>query len=156
MKYDISNITTYQSGVMQSTSHRVMSRIKTNYLSQYDLTAMQWFVIGFVYDSGDAGIRLSKLMKILGTTMPFITTIVNMLSSKGIIEKTNDVNDSRVKIARLNPEYRSMVEDIEDGLREELRRELYSKDNISREELQTYVAVIYKMSNDANIDIDIA
>lgn len=146
MEKDLSKITTYQSGVAQSSAHRRMTRVKTRFLSQYDISAMQWFVIGFVYDAGEHGMRLSRLMTTLDTTMPFITSIVNLLESKGIINKVSDTKDSRIKIARLNPSYCSTVEEIEEGLREELRRELYSKDHISRDELQTYLTVVYKMN----------
>ncbi len=146
MKKDISQITTYQSGVMQSTAHRILGRIKTEYLSQYNLTSMQWFVIGYAYDAGDIGIKLNDLMKQLDTTMPFITTIVNALESKGILYKISDTKDSRVKIAVLNQPYRSTVEEIEEGLREELRARLYREDNISRQELVAYIAVLYKIS----------
>lgn len=146
MKKDISQITTYQSGVMQSTAHRILGRIKTQYLSQYNLTAMQWFVIGYVYDAGEQGIRLNDLMKILDTTMPFITTIVTLLESKNILFKVSDTKDSRIKIARLNPDYIATVEEIEAGLREELRTQLYKADHISREELSTYIAVLQKIT----------
>jgi DNA-binding MarR family transcriptional regulator len=146
MNKDISEITTYQSGVMQSAAHRALGRIKTEYLSQYELTSMQWFVIGHVFDADPTGIRLNDLMKILDTTMPFITSIVNTLEAKNIISKTSDLRDSRIKIAILNPEYRSTVEEIEEGLREELRSRLYHEDHISREELTAYIKVLYKIT----------
>ncbi len=149
MKKDISQITTYQSGVMQSTAHRILTRIKTEYLSQYGLTSMQWFIIGYAYDAGSAGIRLNDLMKILDTTMPFITTTVNHLEAKGILQKVSDTSDSRVKIARLSPDYYATVEEIETGLREELRTRLYREDHITRDELQMYIAVLAKI-NQAN------
>lgn len=145
-KKDISQITTYQSGVMQSSAHRILGRIKTEYLSQYGITSTQWFVIGYVYDAGDAGLRLNDLMKILDTTMPFITTIVNHLESKNILQKVSSTDDSRVKIARLNPAYSSTVEEIESGLREELRQKLYTDDHITREELSTYIKVLSKIT----------
>ncbi|RYF28940.1 MAG: hypothetical protein EOO17_03450 [Chloroflexi bacterium] len=146
MNKDISQITTYHSGVMQSSAHRILGRIKTEFLSQYGLTSMQWFVIGYVYDAGSNGIRLNDLMKTLDTTMPFITTIINMLESKNILHKVSDTTDSRVKIAILNPNYQSTVEEIEQGLREELRSRLYREDQISREELKIYIGVLYKIT----------
>jgi len=146
MKRDISQITTYGSGVMQATAHRVLTRIKSDYLSQYGLTTTQWFVIGYVYEAGAEGIRLNDLMKALDTTMPFITNIVNILESKDILHKVSSSDDSRVKIARLNPSYESRVEEIEEGLREELRARLYKEDNISRDELSAYIAVLYKIA----------
>lgn len=147
MKKDISHITTYESGVVQSSAHRLTMKIKTDYLSQYDITTMQWFVIGFTYDAGDQGIRLNDLMKALDTTMPFITNTVNVLELKGILQKVSDLNDSRVKIAKLNPEYRSQVEEIEAGLRDKLRTELYTQDSITRDELQIYISVLYKIAH---------
>lgn len=146
MKKDISHITTYESGIMQSTAHRVLGRIKSDFLSQYNLTSMQWFVIGLVYEAGEKGIRLSELMKVLDTTMPYITNVINNLEAKGILHKVSDTNDSRVKLAILNPKYKKTVEEIELGLRDELRLKLYREDNINREELSTYISVLYKIS----------
>lgn len=146
MKNDISEISTYESGVMQSTAHRILGRIKTKYLAQYELTSMQWFTIGFVYDKGAEGMRQSELMRKLDTTMPYITNMVNMLESKGILTKVSDTSDSRVKIVRISDQYRPKVDEIEAGLREELRRQLYRADHISRDELSTYIQVLYKIA----------
>ena len=146
MKKDISQITTYESGVMQSTAHRVLTRIQSDFLSQYELTSTQWFVIGYLYNAGPDGARLNDLMNILDTTMPFITNTVNFLESKNILSKSSSTDDSRVKIARLNPSYESTVQEIEQGLREELRLRLYREDKISREQLSTYIDVLYKIT----------
>ena len=146
MKKDISQISTYESGVMQSTAHRLTMKIKSEYLAQYDLTPMQWFVIGYVYESGSEGIRLNDLRRIIDSTMPFITNTVNQLEAKGILHKVSNVDDSRVKVAKLNPKYKNLVEKIEYGLRVKLKEELYDKDHISREELSTYISVIYKIT----------
>lgn len=146
MKKDISQITTYDSGIMQSTAHRILTRIKSEYLSQYDITTTQWFTIGLAYEAGEQGIRLGDLMRKLDTTMPFITNLVNILESKSILHKVNSSEDSRIKIAILNPAFASQVEQIENGLREELRIRLYNEDHISREELSTYISVLYKIA----------
>lgn len=151
MKKDISHITTYESGIMQSTAHRVLGRIKADFLSQYNLTSMQWFVIGLVHEAGAKGIRLGELMKVLDTTMPYITNVINNLEAKGILHKVSDTKDSRVKIAILNSTYKKTVEEIELGLRDELRLKLYREDHISRDELTTYISVLYKIAQ-ANKD----
>lgn len=145
MKKDISQISTYESGIIQSTAHRLTMKVKAEYLAGYDLTSMQWFAIGLTYDAGETGIRLTELRISLHVTMPFITNLVNGLEAKGIIHKVSDLSDSRVKIALLNPSFRSKVQEIETGLREQLRNELYANDNITRQELQTYISVLYKI-----------
>lgn len=142
---DIGLITTYQSGIAQASAHRVMNRMVSDYLVRYDMTAMQWFVIGYVHDAGEAGVTLTDLGNVLGTSFPYTTNIINLLESKGIISKKVHAQDGRTKLVTVNKEHTDMVNEIEAGLREELRKTLYNTDNISREELQTYIRVLYKI-----------
>lgn len=146
MKKDISRISTYESGIAQATAHRLLGRINADFLSQYGITPTQWFVIGLAYDAGAEGIRLNELKRTLDTTMPFITNLVNHLESKDILSKINASNDSRIKIALLNPRYKATVEEIEAGLRDELRARLYNEDFITRDELSAYITVLYKIT----------
>ena len=142
---DMALITTYQSGIAQASAHRVINRVVSDYLIRYDITAMQWFIIGYIHDAGETGVTLSELGKVLGTSFPYTTNMINLLESKGLIAKKVHPQDSRTKIVTVNPEHEDMVNDIEGGLREELRKTLYSSDNISRDELQTYIRVLYKI-----------
>ncbi|MBC7565229.1 MarR family transcriptional regulator [Candidatus Saccharibacteria bacterium] len=145
MNKDMGLITTYQSGIAQSSAHRVINRVVSDYLIRYDITAMQWFIIGYVHDAGEAGVTLTELGNVLGTSFPYTTNTINLLESKGIISKKVHAEDSRTKLVTVNAEHEDMVHDIEDGLREELRKTLYNTDHISREELQTYIKVLYKI-----------
>lgn len=144
-KKDISTVTTYQSGVAQAAAHRRINRVVSDFLLTYGLTPMQWFAIGYIYDSGDAGIRLSDLAHALGTTLPYITTHINVLEAKGIVGKKSHSGDSRIKLVTIVPNYRATVGKIEAGLRERMRSELYSEDRISRQEITDYIHVLYKI-----------
>lgn len=150
-KKDISQISTYQSGVAQAAAHRLINRVVTDYLLAYGLTPMQWFAIGYIYDAGRDGMRVSDLARTLGTTLPYITNKIIVLESKGLVRKVTHKGDSRIKMLTISPSYASTVKEIEAGLRERLRNELYSSDNISRDELQTYIKVLYKIINGKNI-----
>jgi DNA-binding MarR family transcriptional regulator len=144
-KNDISQITTYQSGITQAAAHRAINRIVSDYLLEHGLTAMQWFTIGTIYDSGDKGIRLSDLMRKLHTTLPFVTNTVSMLESKGIAQKVTHADDSRIKLVSITLSYKPTVEQIETELRDRMRETLYDADGISRKELQDYISVLYKI-----------
>lgn len=144
-KKDISQITTYQSGIAQSSAHRVINRLVSDYLLEHGLTAMQWFTLGCIYDAGDKGIRVSDLMRKLQTTLPFVTNTVTLLESKDMVRKIAHAGDSRIKLVSINPKYRRTIERIENGLRDHLRDELYAKSGISRDELQDYITVLYKI-----------
>jgi DNA-binding MarR family transcriptional regulator len=142
---DISQISTYQSGLAQATAHRITSRIVSDYLTRYDMTAMQWFIIGYIYDAGSDGETITSLSYALGTTLPYTTNTINLLESKGFIVKKAHHDDNRTKVITLNPAIKPMVEEIESGLREEFRHKLYDVDHITRDELTSYIKVIYKI-----------
>jgi DNA-binding MarR family transcriptional regulator len=142
---DISQITTYQSGIAQASAHRVINRVVTDFLLQYGLTSMQWFILGHIYDAGESGIRMSDLMRRVHTTLPYITNTVALLESKGTINKIGHEGDSRIKLVKVSASYISTVNEIESGLRDHLRQTLYTEDNIEREELQNYITVLYKI-----------
>lgn len=143
----LSQITTYQSGIAQASAHRLINRVVTDFLLAYGLSPMQWFAIGMIYDSSPAGIRLSDLAKTLDTTLPYITNTITLLESKGIVKKLTHTGDSRIKLVSIVSDKETMIEEIEAGLRERLRDELYGEDNISREELAIYIQVLYKILN---------
>lgn len=144
---NIGAITTYQSGIVQASAHRLINREMAHFLLPYDLSCMQWFMIGHIYDAGSEGVRLTDLMRLLDTKLPFITNSINLLESRGIVEKRGHETDNRVKLVSIAPSYRKTVQVIEAHLREELRHLLYDNDDISREELSAYITVLYKMIN---------
>lgn len=144
-KKDISQIATYESGLIQASAHRNLTRITSDYLLRYGLTSMQWFIVGSIYSSGSAGIRLSDLMRKMHTTLPYITNTITLLESKGVVRKISHSGDSRIKLVSITPSYLPTLEEIELGLREHLRSTLYDGDKISREELVDYITVLYKI-----------
>ncbi len=144
-KKDISQITTYQSGIAQASAHRVVNRIVSDYLLVHGLTAMHWFMLGCIYDSGENGLRLSDLTKKMQTTLPFITNTITLLESKGFVRKVAHAGDSRIKLVSISPSYRSTIDAIEIGLRDHMRTTLYGESGITRDELQDYIHVLYKI-----------
>jgi DNA-binding MarR family transcriptional regulator len=142
---NLSNVTTYQSGVVQSAAFRKLNRVVASFLEAYDLTTMEWFIIGTVYDAGNDGLSLTALKAKLDTTMPFITNSIKNLLAKKVLVKSPHATDARTKIVAIAPHYKATCNEIEKYLRAEMRTMFYK--DISPEELQTYVTVLYKLTN---------
>lgn len=142
---DISQISTYQSGVAQATAHRLVDRVITDHLLPYGLSRMHWLTLGFIYDAGQAGVRISDLARQLDTTMPYITNTLAVLESRNMVRKISHEADNRIKLVSIDPAYKSTIEEIEASLREHLRTHLYADRGISRQELATYIHVLYKI-----------
>ena len=142
--FELSTITTYQAGVYQSRAYRQLKVLKNRILEPHGLSMMQWSVLGFIYDSGKTGVRITSLAKSLDTTQAFITNTVNALEAKGLVVRTVDAHDKRASAVTLKPEHKQLVQKIEAAVRAELRKDLYSR--VTPEELKTYVNVLIKFS----------
>lgn len=141
---DLHNYTTYQVGAIESAAHRALRQHKDELLKGYDLTGMDWYIIGAVADAGSAGIRTTDLAKQLGTTMGFLTKSTNLLEAKGILQKRANATDARSYHIVLSKKYRTTLEEIEQALRAKLRTSIYNM--VTPAELQTYIRVIEKFS----------
>ena len=141
---DLKSITTYQAGILQATTHRVLQKYSDQILKKYGITKMQWLIIGTVYDSGNKGIRLTELTAKLDTTMAYLTNTVNLLESKKILDRIDDKKDSRVKFITVNKSFKPKCSQIEKTLRDELRKTIYA--NVNSADFATYIRVLKKLS----------
>lgn len=139
------DLKTYHVGVMESAAHRALRKHKDSLLKEYGITGMQWYIIGLVADAGHGGIRVTDLSKQLSTTLAFLTNNVNLLVSKGILDRRTNLEDNRSNFVVLKESYHKTVEEIERSLRTKLKTSVYSR--ISADELRTYIQVIHKFSD---------
>ncbi|MDQ3065151.1 MAG: MarR family transcriptional regulator [bacterium] len=141
----ISKITTYQAGTVQAYVNRLLQKQCDEILAPFGISKMQWMIIGNILDAGKNGIRVSDLVDILGTTMPYLTTNINLLQSKGYLQRLENLEDSRSKLISINPSFVKQCHKMETALREGLRTSIYAK--IDPEEFQTYIKVMYQLKS---------
>ena len=144
----LKKITTYQAGVLQATTHRNLQKHSDNILKKFGITKMQWLIIGTVHDAGSEGIRLTELTEKLDTTMSYLTNTVNLLESKGILDRVSDTTDSRAKFIRINQKFSPKCTEIEKDLRDELRKSIYS--HVKPEDFAIYLKVLHQLSKVEN------
>lgn len=141
----LSELKTYQVGVVESAAHRALRKHKDECLKEYNITGMQWYIIGTVADTGVKGIRITDLAKMLDTTLAFLTNTVNLLVSKGILARHVNAEDNRSNFVVMQKSYQKTYKKIEEELRIKLKKSIYSR--VSPEELETYIKVINKFSD---------
>lgn len=147
---DLSKVTTYQAGVMQASTHRLLQKKCDDILRPYGISKMHWLIIGTVLDAGPAGIRLTDLAEALDTTQSYLTTTINLLVSKKMLMRTDNEADSRSKFVSIDPDFAPKCIEIENTLRHALRKSIYS--HIDPTEFRVYMKVLYQLSkvNDNN------
>lgn len=138
------DLSTYNVAVYQSRAARTVQGKATSFLRQHDLTVMQWSILGYVYDAGKKGVRISDLAKILDTSLAFITNSINVLESKGMVYRADHDHDNRAKLVFVTDGYRKKVQDIEKKLREHLLGWMH--ESMSKEELATFMATLQKIA----------
>ncbi len=137
---DLKGIATYHVGRLESASHRSLRAYKDSCLKKYGLSAMQWYIIGAIYDTGNKGMRITDLSNHLGTTLGFMTNSVNLLESKKIVVRSDSTVDSRAKIVMIKESYKKTCRVIERDLRDHLRKTIYNE--LTREELKAYIKTL--------------
>ena len=142
---DLGLITTYESGVVQSTAYRVLGKQVTELLKKHDITMMQWFVLGTIYSAGTGGIRLTDLAEKVDTGLPFLTNMINLLETKGMVTRVSNREDSRSKFVLVTPDFSRKCKGIEADLRAGLRKTLYA--SISPDDLRIYIKVLYQIAD---------
>ena len=145
---NLMQLPTYQAGVAQSSAYRTLMKLTDDSVKEYGITAMQWFLIGHIYDSGQDGITVTELSKLLDTNMSYITNTLNLLASKNIIVRTLGQQDTRQKTVTIDPNFNHNIEEIEYMLRAKIQNVLYV--DITPQELLTYIKVLYKINSAAN------
>lgn len=141
---DLSNMPTYHAGIAQSKAHRSLGVLVSGLLKKHQLTMLQWFMLGLIYDAGKKGVRVTDIAKQLDTTKAFVTKHLNILEDNGLITRSVGFKDTRSRIVRLTDETRPKVLKIERELREDMRSSIYQK--IKPEELQVYIKVLTQLS----------
>jgi len=140
---DLSGITTYQAGIMQSSVNRTLQKVSDAALRPYGISKMQWMVIGVILDAGPSGARITDMAKTLDTTLPYLTNSINYLESKAIVQRLDNQKDSRSKLVRINPAFVPTCTEIEAILRQALRDSIYNY--VDPQDFRTYMKVLYKM-----------
>lgn len=144
-KIDLRSITTYQAGATQATMHRKLQKLCDIILRPFGITKMQWLIIGTVLDAGSNGVRVSDLAAQLGTTLSYLTNSVNLLESRGILERIDNTQDTRSRLIVVREQYRPTCVEIEATLRDGLRSTIYS--SIDPAEFAVYIKVMRQLAN---------
>lgn len=138
-RHDLSKITTYQAGATQAYVNRKLQKICDAILEPFGVTKMQWMIIGHVYDGQGGGVRISDLAETLGTNMPYLTNSINLLESRGILERKEHGKDSRSKLVVVSKSFATKCDEIEATLRDGLRKTIYA--DVDPVEFSIYIKV---------------
>lgn len=89
--------------------------------------------------------RVSDLASQLDTSLAFVTTTLNVLEAKNIVERAHHAQDNRAKVVHLTAEFAPKVEVIEKEIATQMRDWLVPA--VGLDEIETYINVIHKIAS---------
>lgn len=110
---------TFQTALHQLRAHRALTAFFTDFLQAIGLSLSQWVLLGILSEKGS--IRPAQIAGILGVKPPVVTTLVQELHHKGLLQRAPHPTDSRSHVIMLTPKGSNVVIVTEKRLRGEFR-----------------------------------
>lgn len=99
IKQTLNQTKSYEIGMADMLCSRRLNTLRQQILVGYDLTAMEWFVLGTIYDAHKAGgIRITDLATRFNVKSTYITATVNALKHKNLVNAYVDKEDARARL----------------------------------------------------------
>ena len=115
-------LTTYQIGVLVARTHRELKAHTDAVLAPYELTSVDWAILGLLHDDNSAGMKLIDLSEELGVEAPFVTLRIKRLQTRELISVKSGTEDKRERLATITPLGIKIVAIIEPILRSASRK----------------------------------
>ena len=115
-------LTTYQIGVLVARTHRELKAHTDAVLAPYELTSVDWAILGLLHDDKGAGMKLIDLSEELGVEAPFVTLRIKRLQTRELISVKSGTEDKRERLATITPLGIKIVAIIEPILRSASRK----------------------------------
>ncbi|MDL2341569.1 MAG: MarR family transcriptional regulator [Patescibacteria group bacterium] len=113
------NIPTYLSGALFMKAYRLLRSNVTGCLSNYDINPTSWVLMGIIRETKD-GVRLVEVANTMNVKAPLVTTLVQDLIAKDLIELLPHHTDKRVKLLMLTSTGKVFMKKVESALEKSL------------------------------------
>lgn len=124
---------------------RKMSNLRNTILEPYQLSSVEWFVMGTVLSrSNDGGIRITDLAVLFDVKTTYITAIVNKLKALGYVAAVTDSADARVRLVVITKTGTKAAEAIETKIQAAAEKALHDK--VTGEQLSGFFTVLHELA----------
>ena len=142
------NIPTYLSGALFMKAYRLLRFNVTTCLNNFNINPTSWVLLGIIRETKD-GIRLAEVAHIMNVKAPLVTTLVQDLIAKDLIELLPHHTDKRVKLLLLTPTGKIFIKKVEAALEKSLRDILAGTTDTELAAFETVLEAIVRNSTDA-------
>ncbi|MBC7707782.1 MarR family transcriptional regulator [Polaromonas sp.] len=145
------NIPTYLSGALFMKAYRLLRANVTSCLTAYDINPTSWVLLGIIRETKD-GVRLVEVANTMNVKAPLVTTLVQDLIAKDLIELLPHHTDKRVKLLMLTSTGKTYMKKVEVALEKSLSGILAGT---TPTELAGFEAVLEAIVNNSTDDMKV-
>ncbi|CAN5663281.1 hypothetical protein BH23PAT2_BH23PAT2_06300 [soil metagenome] len=136
---DTQTISMYEACLLHSRADRNLRSLVADQLEPFDVTMMEWLVLGVVRACTGIGMSMSAIAKELSITLPQLTPLVQELIKKAYITQQFDLNDQRTRYVSTTKKGLQVLEQIEQATEQAMRTWASS---LPREDIRTYIRTV--------------
>lgn len=140
-------ISMYEACLLHSRADRSLRTVMAGRLEKFDLTMMEWLLLGAVKEGGNTGITMSDAASTLDVTLPQVTALSASLSKSNLIKQKVNRQDRRSRRLSITAAGKRLLEEIAqvaDAAFEEWSSE------IDKDQLDTYMKTVKLFANRNN------
>ena len=128
---------TYTAAILQTEAYKVLRNHVVQTLGKFDLTVSEWTILGHIYHH--ESLRFIDIAQLLNVEPPHITTLIDILQKKKLVQRKDDPSDRRSKRIVLTKKAQDLVPGIEIELSSHMNLLL---EGITPEEMTIYFKIL--------------
>lgn len=136
-------ITMYQACLLHSRADRSLRMVVARQLEQFNVTMMEWLLMGVVSGGPKEGMTMSAVAASLDVTLPQVTALTASLTKAKLLKQKVSRQDRRSRRLICTNAGKRLLEDIEKAVNVAMKDWL--KD-VPRDELDTYFKTVEKLA----------
>lgn len=113
---DVTNMTICEQFLLHARADRVVRSFVAAQLEPYQLTMMEWLLLGVVNKGPKEGVSMSMAAQTLDVTLPQITALANKLLALKLIRQKTQSHDRRSRHILPTGKGKTVLEDIESAI----------------------------------------
>jgi DNA-binding MarR family transcriptional regulator len=129
----------YQACLLHSKADRTLRVVVSKQLEQFDITMMEWLLMGAVQAGPKDGITMSAVASTLDVTLPQVTALTASLTKAKLLKQKVSPRDRRSRRLVVTPAGKSLLEQVETAIDATMKDWL---SDIEPDQLKTYFEVV--------------
>lgn len=137
-------MTMYEACLLHSRADRALRVVVSRELEQFNVTMMEWLLLGVVSNGDRDGMTMSAVASALDVTLPQVTALTASLTKAKLLKQKISRQDRRSRRLHKTPAGKRLLEEIEQSVDGAFSKWL---SDIPREQLKAYFETVKVLAN---------